>query len=162
MIRGDNACAWLSYCFNPFANSEEASLNSRSGGSLSKLRAELLSLPQNKTLTSGKEWVNSPNQIHPQRITDHPVLAPGAEQTSLTKADCTVSVESFHCTWAPQLCFHFLWVNTRSVHLILNDTFPLHLNGTAQSSSCYLRLFHTLLESPYTEAPFCTFPIYLF
>lgn len=72
MIRGDNGCAWLSYCFNPFANSEEASLNSRSGGSLSKLRAELLSLLQNKTLTSGKEWVNSPNQIHSPKYNRSP------------------------------------------------------------------------------------------
>lgn len=69
----------------------------------------------------------------------------------------TVPVESFHCTWAPQLCFHFLWLDTHSVHLILNDIFPLHLTGTAQSSSCYFRLFQTLFRVPLYRSSFLHF-----
>jgi len=65
MIRGDNASALLSYCFKPFENSEEASLNSRSGGSLSKLKGEKLSLLQKNTLTLGMK--DSPNQLYPPK-----------------------------------------------------------------------------------------------
>lgn len=56
MIRGDNACALSSYCFKPFADSEEASLNSRSGGSQQLL--------QEKTLTLSMKCLHSPNQLH--------------------------------------------------------------------------------------------------
>lgn len=72
MIRGDNACALLSYCFKPFANSEEAPLNSYSGGALSKLKGEKLSFLHKKILTLGMKWADSPKSNIPQRTAEHP------------------------------------------------------------------------------------------
>lgn len=137
------------------------SIHAREDLSASWEQSSFLFYTRKLSLQARSGWIPQIKYI-PQMIRDHSVLAPGAQLRSLTRADSRVtSAESFHCTWAPQLCFRFLWVNTHLLHLILNDIFPLQLNGTAQSFSCYFRLFLLFLEFPYTEAPFYT-SIYLF
>lgn len=153
MIREDNACALLSYCFKPFANSEEASLNSRWGGSLSKLQGEQLSLLQNKTLTLGMQWVDSPNQLHPQQSTLFwhrgpwqlfPCPSPSPSPLGVTFTAWrgslaswpglnAVSEESFHWIWAPQFVCVF-WELTLSSPAFWMTFSPCSLMAQAQHS----------------------------
>lgn len=72
MIRGDNACALFSHCFKPFANSEEASLNSRwEGSQQAARRAAFSSTEQNSHFRHEVDGFPKPTPSP----AEHPVLA---------------------------------------------------------------------------------------
>lgn len=175
MIRGDNACALLSYCFKPFANSEGASLNSRSGGSFSKLKGEKLSLLQKKTLFRHEVGGFPKPTTSPQRTAAHPVSAQGA----LTSLSCpAASSTSLALTFTarqrslaswPGLTVRFqernftgLWhlsfvpvfweLTLTRFTCFLNGFFPMHRNGTAQFFPAILDSFILFLEFPYRRS----------
>lgn len=178
MIRGDNACALLSYCFKPFANSEEASLNSRLGGSeQAERRAAFSSTGENSHCRH--EMGGFPNQFHPAKgrreplfgtwaLTGrllHPLGCPSLHGRDHWPADQgwhTVSVKQIPQMLAPQLCFHFLGVNTHSVHLLFKWHFPLCISMHSTVLSCYFRLFHTLFRIPIQKLLSTLSPTYLF